>query len=608
MYNIRLYYDTGFNSINIPDSDILLEQIGHGQNFPAVDILQNTNLSSVRIRATFNDVKDADFCCIFRSGTEKTDAFYYFIDGLSMRGVDVCELSLVPDYITSAGGATNLEFLDGIARRCHVTSDGYGDWNLDDDYMTPSEPLLLDTYTVRFDTGGTWDIVESGIDIPAMAGLTASWSYEDASGESVQVPRTLSNVRTTTYEMDGNVGGNTRTTLFVIGDDVKAGIEQCRALGIESSILNTAHIPKSLVSMTTETETVTYQQTVPPSVVISRDGTAVTNLIGSKLGGGDITATAVATASGSFVTTITDLPFVYANVNNKRVLYGGLNRVGILTSSGNRLESRPEDIRDGADYISVKSVGDPHSNGCAYHRFPTMNGDNSNLGFWRNSVKGLQWKQIPLLYTEKSGSALDRINFENSREISDFEYKTSLPGSLVGGGGIKDRDIETGEVTSHKGTLFGTGIMGTIQNMLLGPVVNPVQKYQIQKRQELQNFAVGQSAASPDINFTYDGEAFRDFYGECVVVYRYRLTNTDLQRLDKILTMYGYRVNIPISRGLFSGRQYFNYVEASCTVTRTIQEHLPRWWCEGISQQIGNGVRVWHVQPDPSYYNNNPIV
>ncbi len=619
MYSVRLYYNTGFNSINIPDTDGLLNGGAFASaSFPSLDILQNTNLTSIRIKATFNQVKDADFCCIFTPGsTENTGAFYYFIDGVTMRSVDVAELSLVPDYITSAGGAISLNYTDGIARRAHVTDDTYGKWNLEDDYLTPSEPLQLETEMISFSAGGTSDVVESSIDVLAMAGLTVAWNYEDAAAsEGVAVPRSVANFKTTGYQLDGNAGGDTRTTLFIIGDNVKSGIEQCRALGIERVILNTAYIPKALVTMTTEEEKIEEQQTIPASVVVTRGGQAVTNFIGGKLQTGTLTADAVVTATGNFVENQTGFAYEYNSaVKNKRVLYGGLNRVGILTTSGDKLESRPEDIRDGGTNVIIKSVGDPHTNGCAYHRFKAMNGDSSNIGFFKNAVKGLQWKQIPLIYTQKSGSALDRINFENSREVTDFEYQSSTSGIIYGGKGITDVDVTTGQATPHRGALFGgnqdIGLLGRLgaaaSNLLLGPVMNPVQKYAMQRRQELQNFAIGQSCTSPDIQFAYDGEAFRDFYGECVIVYRYRPTAADLARLDKILTMYGYRVNVPISTGLFTGRDYFNYVEASVTVSGNNNGNLPRWWCEGISQQMAAGVRVWHVKPDPSYYNNNPI-
>lgn len=616
MYSVKLYYNTGFNSINIPDTDALINSNAFTSlSFPSIDILQNTNIASVRVKATFDQVKDADFCCIYTPGsTANTGAFYYFIDGVTMRGVDVAELSLVPDYITSAGGPASLKYTDGIARRCHVTDDTYGKWNLEDDYLTPSEPLQLETEVIRFNTG-TYDVVESSIDVAAMSGLTIAWGYDDGE-DSVTVPRSIANFETTNYTLDGNTGGDTRTTLFIIGDDVKSGIEQCRALGIENAILNTAYIPKALVTMATETETLEEQQTIPPSVVVKRGDTAITNFIGGKLQSGNISATAVTTASGTFKENTTNFQYEYdGNVKNKRVLYGGLNRVGILTTSGDKLESRPEEIKESGQYIIVKSIGDPHTNGCAYHRFKTMNGDATNLGFWKNAVKGLQWKQIPLLYTQKSGSALDRVNFENSREITDFEYYSSTSGILTGGKGITEVDVTTGQATEHRGALFGgtqdIGPLGRLgaaaSNLVVGSILNPVQKYHMQRRQELQNFAIGQSAASPDLQFAYDGEAFRDFYGECIIVYRYRPTATDLARLDKILTMYGYRVNMPISTGIFTGRDYFNYVEASVTVSGNVNGNLPRWWCEGISQQMAAGVRVWHVKPDPSHYSNNPI-
>ena len=73
-------------------------------------------------------------------------------------------------------------------------------------------------------------------------------------------------------------------------------------------------------------------------------------------------------------------------------------------------------------------------------------------------------------------------------------------------------------------------------------------------------------------------------------------------RIDKLLTMYGYKKTKALEATDFSNRQYFNYVEAAVSVG-----NLPRWWADGISAQLANGVRIWHVKPNSSYYANNPV-
>ena len=146
--NVRVYYNTGFNAVNIPDTPALLDS-GYFTltDFPAIDVLQERFLSSIRIRATWNQVKNGDYCRI--TDTSDNYDFFYVIDGISMKAQDVAELHLIPDFVTSAGGLENCDILDGVATRCHVDDDTYGAWELDDEYLTPSEPLFLGTGTCR---------------------------------------------------------------------------------------------------------------------------------------------------------------------------------------------------------------------------------------------------------------------------------------------------------------------------------------------------------------------------------------------------------------------------------------------------------------------------
>jgi hypothetical protein len=64
--------------------------------------------------------------------------------------------------------------------------------------------------------------------------------------------------------------------------------------------------------------------------------------------------------------------------------------------------------------------------------------------------------------------------------------------------------------------------------------------------------------------------------------------------------MYGYRYTKFLEASDFNNRSKFNYVKASgITVTG-----LPRWFSDGIANQLNGGVRVWHTHPNTSSYSD----
>ena len=641
MYAIKVYFSTGLNAVNVVDSPDLLNDASQfpAREFPALEILQNFFLSSVKIKTTWYDIKYADYCAI---GNFEDGFFYYFIDSIRMCAHDVAELSLTPDYLTTAGGIYNLDILDGIITRCHVSDDRYGAWNIEDEFLTPSEPLLMDTHQISFGKASTV-YVESTLDLGAMAHIGNSDVYNaDEEDYAVGVPTVISNNFETNYYMGGNKGTPTKTSLFYANaSTIREGVNRCRGLGIESAVRCQVAIPTSLVSAGTVTEQVV---TIPHSSTAESMGTNELYDIDLTYVSGDNELTdlalyensswlgkikklskawyVVTSMSAQFIDSETNIAYEYQEVNNKRVLYGSLNRVGILTTAGNRLESNPEETRSGDAFITIRSVGDPHPTGSPYHRFKTMNGNSSTASFFINAVKGLQWKQIPLMYTEPSGNALNQINFTNSRELQDLQFSYSPTGlykdvvETLGGSVTGDEASLNGAIISGLGGIMNliagakSGSMGGVisgGSGFLSAGFNEFQNYDTYKtarKQEMQQFAIQQRVSSPQISVSYDGEAFRDFYGETVVVYRYRPTPTDVARLDTILTMYGYKVNISGKDAPVHNRQYFNYLMGNITVGG----NLPKWLCDGVTMQIANGVRLWHVKPNSNYYYNNPII
>ena len=133
MYSCRLYFNTGFNSNNIPDSPALLDRCNY-KDVPSLDIMQDRFLSEIRVKARWNEVKDCDYCVLYTDSSK----WAYSVDTISMVATDVAVLSVTQDFINSVGGVANLKILDGITDRVHVTSDDYGEYTAEDELLTPN--------------------------------------------------------------------------------------------------------------------------------------------------------------------------------------------------------------------------------------------------------------------------------------------------------------------------------------------------------------------------------------------------------------------------------------------------------------------------------------
>ena len=252
---------------------------------------------------------------------------------------------------------------------------------------------------------------------------------------------------------------------------------------------------------------------------------------------------------------------------------------------------------------------DPHLDGKPYYRFKSIDGDSSFDGFWKNCVAGLQWKQIPMVFTEKQGNALNRLQYDADARIA------------VHG---RQREQYT-DVTGKVGKMVSAGLAGGAAGLLAGPVGAGVgavggmllsgansaqisdfdrQDYEDKRFKATQDFALSQSVVQPVVDFPYNSETIRDFLGNGFLVYRYYYTAFDEARIDKLLTMYGYRVTKALELSDFSTRSKFNYVKAHGV---SLGGSYPKWLLDMASRQIEGGVRVWHVLPDTTYYSGGNV-
>ena len=575
-YNCTLFLNTGFNTINIPDSPALVNGMS-SISVPALDINQERFLPSVRVRATWTQVKDADYC--------KVGDFYYTINSITMTSQDVAEISLTPDYITSAGGPAALEILDGLTNRVHVSDDSFGLYGGNDPYMNPAYDMDIDSYQVIIAASST-TFVETTLSLDSLGfnfennSLQAYTAYDqnDETGEKhVVVPVAAYLQASTSYS--AQIGGASQALrnvkkqgLYTLTDSdtghVGKGMNVARSLGIENAISGQFEIPNTMFTMTQVGDFVT-------------------------------TITGVTQDTG-----ILGLPFVYGSANNNRVWYGSQSAYTLVSAAGNTLSAKPEEIYSaGATVPTVRRIVDPRRTGKPYYRFMPLNGNSGTYDFFRGAVAGNPWDSVPMVLTEKSGGLLDRANYAASvarRDLADVYEETGYnwnKGVNLVGSAFKN----TVAGLSGQGNMgIGGGIAG-IGNFELGHMAyqeTSAQERAIEKAQ----FQIQQNVNVPDVKFPYTPDLMNEVLHNGFMVFRNKYKAQDIARIDKILTAFGYKYVKVLEASDFSNRQKFNYVEGSITVG-----NLPKWWADGISSQITGGVRVWHIKPTHTAYSSNPI-
>lgn len=545
--NVRCYYDTGFNPQNIPyTADILTENF-RPKTFPDCFILQNKGLATLRINTSWNEIDGVDYLLI----QTDTANVWYFVVGIQMLNENCAELQLVMDALTTCG-LNNIEITSGWCIRRHVREDSLFS-NIIPEPFTPSNELVLDQgKELKLDGGsplGDVDIVGATFNLNGL--FNAAQEFRSESGNTVIVPKVPSFDKTTysTIRMiaGAKVFDNRLPNLYLFNlDYVRPQLDQARSLGLDMAITACYRIPQGYAGLTDMTIEGLYK--------------SIAN-------------------NSSFIDS--ELPFKYTpNVLNNKVFALFNNYVLASICSGERIEFNADEIFvNGAPSPSFRLWADVSPNGCPYCR-PTIYRGNGSDPFMM-CVKGMNWQNTPLAFNVKSGAAFDAQIRANRLDYRELEY----PAKML------DLSFRT-----LKGVI--TGSSGAEAMLFEDKMALEYLKEDTQWEQE-QNYRV------PEIRFPRD-ESIQNFIGNTFWVYRTRLSQNDVARFDKFLSMYGYAVDEALTDECFNCRQNFNYVVCRDVNIKVNQSSFIRRMAES---QLEGGVRIWHTVPDSSYYTlPNPIV
>lgn len=445
-YTAEIYLRSGLNAMNIPENKELLRDIASYHTVTGLTIRQDRFLTSIRVPLTYDtdELYDADYMIIYKTGTAMSSGFCYFVTGVSMLADDTAELYLTPDFLTTIG-MDSLYILDGVTVRSTWALNNIPPYELDegDAYIAPSG--RMEVVSEWHDEGNTGHVlIESTIDIVGTAneneavtctdsGTTEKVTYPipeyvDPSmyvdykiEKGTTVPANLTFTPLKTFKSVGATLVNPNyigtSSLADVRETIKLGLAKIRGLGLESAILHQYYLPAKYGASTQIVEVYTGGNILQQYYISEVTGYVFDEATGAN--GGPVQL--VMDTDGSRE----------AGVLN----YSDFCKYGLMSASGDQVEADPKNLGEHTN-PHVRILADPRPEGRPYFRFAYLNDDKSSdaqyhhnaPNFFRSAVPGLPWKQLPLVFTEASGNILNKLNYDSSRRVADTDKTNFVMG------------------------------------------------------------------------------------------------------------------------------------------------------------------------------------
>ena len=534
----------------------------------------------------FNGLSKCDFMRI--TFTDSPVVSYWHVVSYEYVAGDTVNIELLKDGWLTCGG-TSISSISGYVKRATRSDDTYGRYNQKDPLLIPSQNLIFRSidYLFKTQTTDTYNVVLSTVNLYDLGTAQASdlgITYGDSTlGTDINMPE-LPAMRSSWYT-DVYYTNNHKYRMPSVqcfnGDSatIKEGIARCRKIGVEGGIIAVYALPKDWF-------TLTYDTTTSHEDVILK----IEFLWDSKL-------------TGAF--------FNFKAVNNKRALYGAYETIQLCsTASGEMVEYDIEDLYSSpiseTEPVRIDVIGDGRAHGKPTFYPHYYRGKTQSVEELMTSVRGLEWQNVPLVYTYASREGIDRIRFFEGkqidaqnilerREIEDFfmpQEKAWQVGQQFGGGNILG------------GSLNVAKTMTTDMPKFFAQRAHESNEWARQRNFELKNFMIDTRIVAPEIHFA-PSESVRDFISNGVVCAFVTPTDADVERFDKILTMYGYMdAGTALELSDLTAGKYFSYIEATgVDITTSIPVNATDR--DAFAEQFNAGIRIWKQRPDFSLYNSS---
>lgn len=572
---IEAFKNTSFTTSNIPDSAQVLYSNFTPVPFPDCALLQNKYLATLRIATTFEQIDGVDYIVVIKNNIEKT---FYFVTSIKMLNENCAELGLMMDAVTTVG-INNINIVSGWATRCHTSTDNLFDNDLAEPF-TPRHELVLDKSGIlkpsAVPDNKDLDVVGATFNVEGDYSKAIKFISGDNYVTTPVCPEFETPVENTSIKMNVLATGFyenklPETYLFESTKSVKDGLYVARALGLDNGISCSYRIPKEYYLIKT--------------------------LQGNSL---------ISYLTNQYEKVDSGIPFKFSSTykpfNNKcYVLWNTFTLMS--TCSGERADYTAKEVYENVESgnFTVNVFADLSPNGSPYFS-PFMYLGSNNV--WQTAIKGMPWQNQPVAYDRQSGWYI-----QNQSKVLDWNQYV----------------LEQNQASYNLGMSSAKSTVNGVSRMLTGDVVGGgvatadalidynVKRRQMEENQELHtrrdnfNYNTAQVYA-PQVTFPRN-ESIQNFLGNFCYVTRTRLHEEDLRRLDTFFNMYGYAVDEPVTKSMFNSRKLFNYIECNNLDITVTSKDTPLYIRDLITQQLSNGVRIWHTKPSNNlFYVKNEVV
>lgn len=576
----KLYYNTGLRVGHIPDYASKLDtwQI-NSREFDDHVGLQDFFLTSFRLKATWDEVKNADYM--------KYGDAYYWITPI-MINENCAEIHCVLDAITSMGGPLALDYTEtGTLTRAHPLSR-VDMTNTLEEPIKPSGILKVTIHPISFTGSGTDDItlIASTVKLDDPNVSLSPTATRDAlvfSGTSgsdtytVCIPKAPEAADSTIL---GTLGESVNTVGYGLYDasnaTVKTNLEYLRSLGLSDAVLFSYTIPKTaaaigkgtnghIISLMSGTSGETY----------SPWNSAAAITVGSSV--------------GTYTVRMYKTFFTDRTITIRGRLSGDIKQFKayeLISLS----DTNPQST------ISFVYAVDPQYQGTTYCAPAYWYGNTDSLSRLAQAAKGLPWKETPISIGGATGSQWAW----NQRATQLTETGTL---------GINSMD-----------DLAALGVQGVSRN-LEGLGGSALQLYDIIRGKEPRNISVAddpikyrQSKANaayaqalvqaPQLT-TSPAFGLQVYLDNTFDIIELSPNENDIQRIDSYYQHYGYaQPNIVFDKSYMSSMPSWNYIEGhGITIAPTSAANFGISIKEAAEAQLNGGCTIWHVKPSQNAIN-----
>lgn len=595
-YDITLYFGTGFDTVNLPASPTLLEQVARStKTYSTNYLVQNTDFTSVRVADTFDNVKNADYC---RIGSDR----YYAVTGISMMNDNCAELGLSMDYLLSMGGiySNNFRYFGATATRI-TPQNPSTDYNYLQEPFNPAMPIDTTTVNAGFPAHSAGNMILYGmtVDLQRLTEdkIIDAVKFGSEETEAGQVPALpLSSLDATIYQ-----SGTTQPVASLPGESIydfttpdtqqQEALRAIQSLGISDAIVDRYVLPAEWGDIALKSGTTEHPNYYANDLFFKTYSAAV----------------ALPGISG------------YSPNNAKTLsLYAQLMIASSISGDMHAYHWGEVETPGNHGTATLAAFADPSPNGAPYCGPAYYNGA-AQVGVMQK-VKGAAWYKPQMLLQGASGSALRA--YQAANQINDLGrheqwaaekyHRTEnwRAAGLAVGAGIGAIRMLSGDVVGGLGTLAQTAGSIDLRGWTEENIARQNEKADYQDR--INDIATATSMSNNIFTPTYksaEGDSLSMLFPNNFRILTANLAASDAAALDRYLTKFGYAVpGEQITASDLNRGRYFCYVQCG-EIQFGDAPSIPRYIRNGAIAQLLGGVRIWKRKPDVSLYSqsNQPV-